>query len=122
MRANAAFCLLPGGLLNVDSALTLISFSRRDDADDFFAIISILPIHVDHQQQRPLRSTDRMPALFAVDDAILAKDYVGIVENQCRTGEREAVLPLIGGVLLLAPLKSHRYTYCITLRHPHSNR
>jgi len=34
-------------LLNIDSALTLTSFPRRDD---FFAIFLLLPIYVDHQQ------------------------------------------------------------------------
>src|ERR1700733_9415827 len=39
MRARAYFCRLSSGLLNIDSALALISFARRDDADDFFVIV-----------------------------------------------------------------------------------
>jgi hypothetical protein len=33
-------------MLNMDSALTLISFPRRDDADDFFAIDFVLTEHM----------------------------------------------------------------------------
>jgi hypothetical protein len=57
-----------------------------------------------------------VPPLFAIHDAILAEDYVGIIENQRRTFERDAtVLPLVDPVLFAVPLKSHRYTICITL-------
>jgi len=38
MRANTPFCALVSFLRKIDSALTLVSFAGRDDADDFFAI------------------------------------------------------------------------------------
>src|SRR5271165_6560150 len=114
MPARTAFWRLPGGLLNIDSALTLISFPRRDDADDFFAIFLLLPIYMDYQQYRLLNGFDGMPPLFAVDDAIFSEYYIWIVKDQGRARKRESVLPLIGGVLFFAPFKLHRYTYCIT--------
>ena len=61
-------------------------------------------------------STAPSAASIAIHDAILAEDYVGIIENQRSTLERDAtVLPLVDPVLFAVPLKSHRYTVCITL-------
>jgi hypothetical protein len=69
-------------LLNIDSALTLINFAGRDDADGFFFAIFILPeIYVDNQQHGPRGGSNGMPPLFASHDAILAEDYLGIVET-----------------------------------------
>src|ERR1035438_1020624 len=54
IRDRTAFCFLLGGLLKIDSALTLISFAGRDDADSFFfAIVTLHAICVDDQQHRP---------------------------------------------------------------------
>ena len=36
IRERTAFCSSVNGLLNLDSALALISFAGRDDPDDFF--------------------------------------------------------------------------------------
>src|SRR5580704_1071370 len=44
MRVKTASGRLLGALLNIDSALTLTSFPRRDDADDFFAIFISLAL------------------------------------------------------------------------------
>ena len=64
----------------------------------------------------PLGGSNSVPPLFAIHDAILAEDYVGIIENQRCTLECDAtVLPLVDPVLFAVPLKSHRYTVCITL-------
>src|SRR5271157_1342162 len=124
IRDRTAFCFLLGGLLKIDSALTLISFAGRDtvcgpfrDADDlFFAIVILHAICVDDQQHRPLRGSNSVPPLVAIHDAILVEDYVGIVENQRRALKRDAtVLPLVDPVLFAVPLKPHRYTICITL-------
>src|SRR5258708_722820 len=53
IRDRTAFCFLLSGLLNIDSALTLISFPGRDDTDGFFFAIFILhAIYVDNQQDR----------------------------------------------------------------------
>src|SRR5260370_26663889 len=83
IRDRTAFCFLLSGLLNIDSALTLISFSGRDDTDGFFFAIFILhAIYVDNQQDRLRCGSNGVPALFASHDAILAEDYVGI-ENEC---------------------------------------
>src|SRR5437588_11092534 len=42
IRDRTAFCFSLRGLLNLDSALTLFSFSGREDADGFFFAIFIL--------------------------------------------------------------------------------
>src|ERR1039458_7834112 len=82
---RTAFCFLLTGLLNIDSALTPISFAGRDDSDGFFFAIFILHArYVNNQQHRPLCGSNGVPPLFAGHDAILTEDYVGIVENQCR--------------------------------------
>src|SRR5664279_4221928 len=111
IRDRTAFCFLLSGLLKIVSALTLISFAGRDDADGFFfAIVILRAICVDDQQHRSLRGANSVPPLFAIHDAILAEDYFGIVENQRRTLKRDAtVLLLVGSVLFAVPLKSHRY-------------
>jgi hypothetical protein len=116
IRDKTVFCFLLGGLLNIDSALTLIRFAGRDDADGFFFAIFILhAIYVDDQQQRPLYGSNGMPPLFASHDAILAEHCLGIVENQCRNLERDAtVLTLVDPVLIAVPFESRRYTKCIT--------
>jgi hypothetical protein len=94
-------------LLNIDSALTLTSFPRRDDADDFFAIFVLHSIDVDHQQERFLHCSNRVPPLFTVNDTILAKDYIRIVKHERRACERQAtVLLLVGTVLVLVPLET----------------
>ena len=41
VRDRTAVCFLLGGLLNIDSALTLTSFAGRDDTDDFFFVMSL---------------------------------------------------------------------------------
>src|ERR1700682_769972 len=71
---RTAFCLLLPGLLNIDSALTLISFAGRDDADGFFFAIFILhAIYVDNQRHRSLYGSNGVPPLFAGHDAFLRK-------------------------------------------------
>jgi hypothetical protein len=50
IRERTAFCFLLAGLLNIDSALTLISGAGRDDSDDFFFGIFTLPAtYVDNE-------------------------------------------------------------------------
>src|ERR1039458_6305218 len=100
IRDKTVFCCLLSGLLNIDSALTLISFAGRDDASGFFFAIFILhAISGDDQQQRSLYGSNGKPPLFASHDAILAEHCLGIVENQCRNLERDAtVLPLVDPV------------------------
>src|ERR1019366_4475292 len=116
IRDKTVFCFLLSGLLNIDSALALIRFAGRDDADGFFFAIFILhAIYVHDQQQRPLYGSNGMPPLFASHDAILAEHCLGIVENQCRNLERDAtVLTLVDPVLFAVPFEPHRYTNCIT--------
>src|ERR1017187_9974642 len=116
IRDKTVFCFLLSGLLNIDSALTLIRFAGRDDADGFFFAIFILhAIYVDDQQQRPLYGSNAMPPLFASHDAVLTEHRLGIVENECRNLERDAtVLQLVDPILLAVPFESHRYTNCIT--------
>ena len=73
-------------------------------------------IYVDNQQHGPLGDSNGVPPLFANHDAILAEDYLGIVENERRTLESDAtVLLLVDPVLLTVPFKSYRYTKCITV-------
>jgi hypothetical protein len=95
-------------LLKIDSALTLISFAGRDDADGlFFAIFILHAIYVDNQQHRPLYGSNRVPPLFASRNAILAEDCLGIVENECRTLESDAtVLLLVDPALLAVPIRT----------------
>src|ERR1019366_1262115 len=45
------FCFLLTALLNIDSALTLISFAGRDDSDGFFFAIFILRARYVNNQQ-----------------------------------------------------------------------
>jgi hypothetical protein len=116
IRDNAAFCFLPTGLLNIDSALTIISFAGRDDADGFFfAMFTLHAIYVDYQQNCPLYGANGVPSLLAVDDSIFAERCMGIVEDQGGGLKRDTVLLLVDPVLLGIPFKSHRYTNCITL-------
>src|ERR1035441_9245932 len=107
IRDRTAFCFLLTGVLNIDSALTLTSFAGRDDADGFFFAIFILhAIYVDNQQHRPLHGSNGVPSLFASHDAILTENYVGIIENECRTLESDAtVLLLVDPVLLTVPIQ-----------------
>src|SRR5664279_5180558 len=78
---RTAFCFLLGGLLNIDSPLMLVSFAGRDDADDFlFAIFILHAIYGNNQQRRLLDRSNGVPTPFSGHDAILAEDYVGIVE------------------------------------------
>src|SRR5215469_55154 len=116
MRASVVFCRLVRGLLNIDSALTFISFPRRDDADDFFfvAISMLLAIGVDHEQDCCFHHSDGVPSLLALDDAILAEKCIGIIENPCRDFECDPMFLLVASVLSFVPLEAHRYTYCIT--------
>src|ERR1700687_2519827 len=66
IRDRTAFCFLLTGLVNIDSALTLISFAGRDDAAGFFFAVFILrAIYVDNQQHRPLYGSYGVPPLFA---------------------------------------------------------
>src|SRR5580692_768015 len=98
IRDRTVFWPLLAGLLNIDSALTLISFARRDDADGFLFVIFILhTIHVDDQEH--------------------GTRHGWIHENERRTLESDAiVLLLIEAVLFSVPFKPHRYTNCITYR------
>ena len=82
IRDRAALCFLPTGLLNIDSALTLISFAGRDDADGFFFAMFTLPaIYVDYQQNRLLYGANGVPSPLAIDDSIFAERCLGIVED-----------------------------------------
>ena len=112
IRDKTAFCALLGGLLNIDSALTLISFAGRDDADGFFFVMFILQaIDVDNQQHRARRHSYGVPPLFAGHYAVLAEDCMGIVEHKGRALETKAVVFLfVDPVLFGVPLKPHRYT------------
>jgi hypothetical protein len=83
MRFKTAFCSSLNGLLKIASALTLISFSGRDDSDDFFGIVLFLffPIYVNDNQRRASNQPDRVPALLAcLIDTVLNQDPVRIVE------------------------------------------
>jgi len=123
IRDKTAFCALLGGLLNIDSALTLISFAGRDDTDGFFFVIVILhAIRVDNQQERVCRHSYGVPPLFARHDAVLAEHCMRIVEHTGRALETEAVVFLfVDPVLFGVPFKPHRYTKCITVNVEKSN-
>jgi hypothetical protein len=94
-------------LLKIDSALALICFAGRDDADDFFFVILSLPA-IDREKggQTPFRALYRfdlalshpakwlsvplfprsgsysVPSLFALCDAIFSENCQGIVKNK----------------------------------------
>ena len=94
---KTAFCSLFAGLLNIDSALTLISFAGRDDAYGFFFVMFILlAIRVYNQQHRARCGSYGVPPLFAHHDAVLAEDCLGIAENKRRALESEAAVLLFG--------------------------
>src|ERR1035441_6856214 len=68
------FCFLLTALLNIDSALTLISFAGRDDSDGlFFAIFILRARYVNNQQHSRLCGSNSVPSLFASHDAILTE-------------------------------------------------
>ena len=70
MLDKTAFCVLLTGLLKIDSALTLISFAGRDDANGFFFVMFILhAIDVDNQKQRARSHPYGVSPLFARHDA-----------------------------------------------------
>jgi hypothetical protein len=74
-------------------------------------------IRVDDQQHRPIGGSNGVPPLFAIHNAILAEDNVGIVKDQCRALERDATVSLlVDAVFSAVPLESHRYTIRITFR------
>jgi hypothetical protein len=90
IRDRTAFWILFAGLLNIDLALTLISFAGRDDADRFFFVIFILhAIYVNNQQHCARCSSYGVPSLFAPHDAVPAENCVRIVSpsipTQCYT-------------------------------------
>ena len=117
IRDSTAFCLSLDGLLNIDSALTLIRFAGRDNPDRifFFVIFILHAIHVDDQQHSPVHSSNRVPTLFAIHDTICADDYARIIENKRCSFERDAsVLFLVDPIFRTVPFKPHRYTLCIT--------
>jgi hypothetical protein len=93
IRDKTAFCALLGALLNIDSALTLIGFAGRDDADDFFLVMFILQtIDVDNQQQRACRHSYGRATAVRPPRWVLAEDCVGIVEHKRRALETEAAV------------------------------
>src|ERR1035441_448470 len=74
-------------------------------------IVSSSPLSLSMRYAWTTSSTAPSAASIAIHDAILAEDYVGIIENQRSTLERDATaLPLVDPVLFAVPLKSHRYT------------
>jgi hypothetical protein len=80
-------------LLNIESALTLISFAGRDDPDGFFfAMFTLHAIYVDYQQNRLLYGANGVLSLLAIDDSIFAERHVEIVEDQSGGLKRDAVL------------------------------
>ena len=111
MRDIAAFCLLLRGLLNIDSALTLIRFASRDDADDpFFAILISYSICVDDKQHRFPCGSNCVPPLRASRSAILSEDCVQVVENQSGSFKVDAMLASVQPVLFAVPFEPHGYT------------
>jgi hypothetical protein len=108
IRDKTAFWALLTGLLNIDSALALVSFAGRDDAYGFFLVIFILhSIDVDNQKHRAGCGSYGVPPLFACHDAVLAENRVGIVENKRGGLEREAVVLLpVDPVLLTGPIRT----------------
>src|SRR4051794_40281433 len=79
-RSNAALWRSVRGLFQIDSALARICFPCRDDADDFFAIWFLLTIYMRYKQHRLPHGADRMPTLFTVNHAVLAKHQIRIGE------------------------------------------
>jgi hypothetical protein len=77
------------GLLNKESALTLISFSRRED--NFFAMDVLAVSARDHWQSRR-DGSNRVPSLFTPNDAVLNQNYMRIVEDASCSFEIQAVV------------------------------
>src|ERR1035437_3182508 len=117
IRDKTAFCALLGGLLNIDSALTLISFAGRDDADGFFFVMFILQaITWTTNSTAPVAIPMACHRCSPATIAVLAEDCMGIVEHKGRALETEAVVFLfVDPVLFGVPFKPHRYTQCITV-------
>src|SRR5437588_9802627 len=66
IRDRTAFCFSLRGLLNLDSALTLFSFSGREDADGFFFAIFILhAISVYNSSKKSAAVSNAMPPCFS---------------------------------------------------------
>jgi histidinol-phosphate aminotransferase len=105
--ARTAFCRSFSGLLNIDSALTLISLARRDDADDFFAI-DVLAADVHDQQESRRDGPNRMPSPFALNHAVFDQNDARIVEHASRGFEvQPAVLLLVNPTFLCIPFEAN---------------
>jgi hypothetical protein len=68
------------------------------------------------QQYGRLHGSDGMPPLFAVYDAVFAKNHMRIVKDFGSGLKRDVMLLSIGRVLSGVPFEPHGHTYCITYR------
>ena len=99
MRARVASCRLFNGLLKIDSALTLIRFTRRDDADDFFAIDIVLTVSSTTNRSAAETAPIAYQSLFAVNNTVGHKNHTWVVERARCTFEVQAVMfDLIGSI------------------------
>jgi len=108
--ASRSRCVFVIGLLKICSALTLESFSGRDDADDFFAIVC-LPVNM-HYQQNWIQAgdlTNCVSAAFAcLVDSVLSYRQTWVRENSSRQFEIDTVFRKVCPVLRRIPFELHR--------------
>src|SRR5689334_6297582 len=92
--------------LIVSLALRPCGFARRDDADDFLAIVFLICMS-DQQDRYRSDQSNCLPPLFAIFMAILDAEMVRVFKRPARQFEADAVLLPVGSILSRIPGKSH---------------
>lgn len=77
----------------------------RNDTDHRFRWVVFMEGMGHHDQQHATHQAKGLPALFPVLDPILNGHLQGIAEDQSRLLEAQPVLPLVGLILGLVPVK-----------------
>lgn len=86
--------------------------SCRDDADDFD--IALFAHGVSHQQHRDILDNPyRLPSLFAVFDAVLLYESIGVGKDAGRRLKAHSVLSEVAGRFGGVPFKARLHTFML---------
>ncbi len=83
-----------------------LRFSGRDDADEFVVPVAMRGVG-DDDDEGVVEGANRLPALFAIDYAILFMNGQGIQEHASGIFECNAMLAQVACSLVRIPAKSH---------------